>query len=237
MKQANNFTSTKPWSEKTCVNLWRFDTEYGIIIVLEDDIIVSPTFYNYALAVTEHYKSETYLLDFHFTIFFQWGFFIPFETIHDGFASFFMKVQVPGPIWTKQQWLSFKEWYSTNQSISAEEYLPEAVIQWSDSSWKKHFWKYLAETNKFIVYPLFIFYQFGWIGIHILSPSNAYQADLSLKAPILCFQKFTRPSMFMISFWNNARELQLFNHYKEDIEMTSMGASLLTWLPRNMRYL
>jgi hypothetical protein len=86
-----------------------------------------------------------------------------------------------GQCWTKKQWLEFKKWYLDNSRPKnySDWLVPESVIKWSESSWKKYFYYYMIQTNKYFVYPyLSLTSNFSDVGTHIKSKKYIFQRPL-----------------------------------------------------------
>jgi hypothetical protein len=130
--------------------------KYGSIILLEDDLYVSPYFYNYSKQAIEFYKEDENISQISLYKYpinnFTKDMFLPLE---DGSDNFFMTVASSwGQIWTDKQWRNFREWFKINDlSITQNDNLPDFVIKWKETSWLKYFIKYNQENNKFVVYP------------------------------------------------------------------------------------
>lgn len=134
---------------------------YDGIIMLEDDLFVSPWFYKYTLEAygfTKHTKNIAgiSLYSYRYNEFAD----LIFEPIDDGYDNYFMQVPSSwGQFWSKEQWQAFRKYYAIYQiqgaSCFEEEYrLPKEVLKWSNhSSWKKFFFKYIVDQNKYIFFP------------------------------------------------------------------------------------
>jgi len=131
--------------------------QYDAIIMLEDDLFVSPGFYEYTLQAIDFYKSDkkisgislyahTYNETAH----------LPFIPLADDSDVFFMQLPSSwGQCWTKEQWAGFRKWYKLNNKIelTPEIGIPANVANWPKSSWKKYFIWYMIEAEKYFVYP------------------------------------------------------------------------------------
>lgn len=134
-----------------CCNL---SQQYGSIIMLEDDLMVSAHFYNYALQALNHYGSDEQLAGISlYSYAVTENKFLPFYPVADNFDNYFLQLPSSwGQVYTAQQWQQFKSWYKNNK-ISNEQVLPQYVIKWGEKSWKKHFVQYMIEHNKYFVFP------------------------------------------------------------------------------------
>jgi hypothetical protein len=87
-----------------------------------------------------------------------------------------------GQAWTKKQWRGFKHFYNTKPQITDRDKIPESVKNWPESSWKKYFAKYLAEKQKFFVYPNVSYSTtFADIGVHWKDNMSFFQVMLELQ--------------------------------------------------------
>lgn len=129
--------------------------EYESIIVLEDDLLVSPYFYQYAKQAIEFYKDENALAGislYNYQV--AESCFYPFQAIDDGSDVYFMQVASSwGQAWTKTQWQKFRNWFSLNAELPSSAAIPNYLKQWGKHSWKKHFIHYLIDTDKYFVFP------------------------------------------------------------------------------------
>jgi len=159
--------------------------KYDAIIVLEDDLVVSPEFYNYTLSALTFYEKDHDICGISLNNpdvneFADLNF-IPIE---DGFDSYFIKTTSSrGQVWTSNQWLEFRTWYKINcdKALSLDN-LPEKILKWPESSWKKYFNKYQADSNKYFVYPrVSLTTNFGDAGTHYNYVGSLLQVNLLLK--------------------------------------------------------
>ncbi len=131
--------------------------EYGSIIMLEDDLFVSPYFYDYATSAAAFYENDDNIAGislflYRFHKYNNVSHFIPQK---NGFDTFF--IQLPsslGQLWTKKQWHGFKSYYEVCSEETPEDAkLPDFVKTWPASSWKKYYYRYLVDTDKYFVFP------------------------------------------------------------------------------------
>jgi len=131
--------------------------DYDGIILLEDDLYVSPQFYNYAQQAMPYYREDDaiagialYAHGFNETASF------PFYPFLDGSDVFFMQLACSwGQCWTKNQWTLFRQWINEKGESSSFNHpgLPGDIALWPETSWKKYFILYMIEKNLFFVYP------------------------------------------------------------------------------------
>lgn len=134
-----------------------YTKDFGSIIMLEDDLYVSPAFYLYArkaLDFTEHMDDiagvslYNHLFNVHTRE--------PFSAIEDGFGNWYMQMASSwGQAWTCEQWLKFKTWFlssENNEQFNLSQ-IPQNVASWSEKSWLKYFIKYMIENDLYFLYP------------------------------------------------------------------------------------
>ena len=130
--------------------------KYDALIMLEDDLLVSQSFYIYAKAACNFYKNDKRIAQLSLYSYsineFAYKPFYPAFSNADVYA-----MQVPqswGQCWTRQMWLDFKNFIiNSGDNFSYSAKMPKCINNWGDNSWKKVFANYLVLTNKFVVYP------------------------------------------------------------------------------------
>lgn len=130
---------------------------YGSIILLEDDLYVSPFFYIYASNSLQYYASDVNIagislyahsLNVHAKL--------PFTPVKEDSSVFFIQLPASwGQAWTHRQWDDFMEWYNSpsNDDNYESAAIPLNIARWPATSWLKIFTKYIIENNKYFVYP------------------------------------------------------------------------------------
>ena len=128
---------------------------YDALIVLEDDIVVSPLFYSYVQQCYDKYSSYDDIAGFslyNFNVNYQTAeIFTPLKNEYD---VYFMNCAMSwGEVWMKKQWMDFYQWYIEHQEFTYADNIPQAICKWPKSSWLKYHTRYCIETNKYFVYP------------------------------------------------------------------------------------
>ena len=157
--------------------------EYDGIIMLEDDLYVSPSFYMYALAALNYSRNDARIcgvslynhrLNVHARE--------PFEAIDDGFDNYYMQLASSwGQAFLPDMWTGFRSWYELNKDkdIGAAD-VPLNISSWSDRSWLKYFIKYLIDNDGYFLYPRVSFTtNFGDEGTHAAAGVNDLQVPLA----------------------------------------------------------
>lgn len=130
--------------------------KYGTIIMLEDDLYVSPSFYHFAGEALDFSKGNDYiggislynhLLNVHVRE--------PFEAVADQYDNWYFQFASSwGQAFSREQWQKFREWLAENDGKPLEgNTMPQNVSSWSDKSWLKYYIKYLIDTKKYFLYP------------------------------------------------------------------------------------
>ncbi|MBL4709045.1 MAG: glycosyltransferase family 2 protein, partial [Flavobacteriales bacterium] len=123
-------------------------------ILLEDDLIVAPYFYNYAILAQQFYEKDKAIAGISlYSYAVAESCFLPFHANDDGFHNYFMQVPSSwGQLWTAEQWRKFIHWKDsfTNDTAKA---LPNYVKEWGSNSWKKDFFQYLIDKELYFVFP------------------------------------------------------------------------------------
>ena len=127
---------------------------YGTIIMLEDDLLIAPGFYQYAQQASSFYTSDDKIAGISlFTYSVEENNFNPFQPIQDDSDVHFIQVASSwGQCWNKDQWSKFKSWLIENQR-GKESLLPEYILNWGNNSWKKLFINYLIDTDRYFAFP------------------------------------------------------------------------------------
>lgn len=152
---------------------------------MEDDIYVSPYFYDYITQAVEFYQNDNRIAGISlYSPRYNETAKLPFEPLHNNYDVFFNQIPTSwGQLWTPDQWKRFRNWYNvkSNVKISPKNIMiPQNVRRWPETSWKKYFFKYMIEKNKFFVYPyISLSTNFADPGSHIRKRTNTFQVPLS----------------------------------------------------------
>lgn len=153
---------------------------YENIIVLEDDIVVSPLMYIYAKQVIDYYKGRQEIAGFGLYSFQRNPINnLPFYPINNGSDVYFMQYACSwGQIWTRERWNDFYNWYEKNRDKDFSKCIniPQNVKQWKENSWLKYHVIYTILNHKYFVYPqIGLTTNFTDAGIHNNVSSTSYQ--------------------------------------------------------------
>jgi len=161
----------------------KFLEKYDALIVLEDDIVVSPNFFIYATQCVEKYKEDDRIAGislYNFNVNYQNK--LPFVPLKDSNDVYFMNcAQSWGQVWMRKQWFAFFCWYKDcSEEFADDEELPVCLSKWPKSSWLKYHTKYCIKENKYFVYPyLSLSTNNSDVGTHVNQKSTLFQSVLS----------------------------------------------------------
>ena len=182
---------------------------YGAAILLEDDLYVSPNFYNYTTAALNFSIDKDYIagvsLYNHLLNVHTMDCFRPYEDGYDNW--YFQFASSWGQAWTKKQWEEFKAWYTNNMVLEASSKLPQNVTDWSNESWLKYYISYLVTENKFFLFPKIGFStNFSDLGTHVGQDSTAFQIPLDYASKLHSnFSSLSQSNSIYDAFYENTK--------------------------------
>lgn len=197
----------------SCGNLLE---NHDAIIVLEDDVVVSPSFYTYAAQCVEKYKDNDeiagislygFIMNHHNHLTF-W----PMKTDSDVYLMQF--AQSWGQVWMKNQWNDFMKWYSSNSDddFIMTPHLPDSIGTWPKSSWLKYHIRYCIENDKYFVYPYSSLTTcFSDVGVHTKADSTYSQTPISFG---LQTSFKVSPTVRYDAFFESMNVLDFLSEYK-----------------------
>ncbi|MDE7160893.1 MAG: glycosyltransferase family 2 protein [Muribaculaceae bacterium] len=128
--------------------------EFDTLVILEDDIIVSPAFFNFTRHAVEKYSGDPRIAGislYSFPLNYLTG--RPFAPMHRGHDVHFMHTaQSWGEVWMRDSWRRFHAWYKDNTDFGPDADVPASLFKWS-RSWLKYHTRYCIETGCYFVYP------------------------------------------------------------------------------------
>jgi len=128
---------------------------FKAIILLEDDLFVSPYFYSYTEKVVDKYGEDNRIAEISLYKNESNGIIgVPFVNIQDGNDVFLMQdVSTWGQCWTENMWKSFVSWRDTHTEEDIQNVdMPERIKKWT-RAWSKYFNAYVADTGKHVLFP------------------------------------------------------------------------------------
>lgn len=179
------FQDTNLGLKKHVLKCGNLVSEYENIIVLEDDLYVAESFYEYACEALFFTKDDEKIAGVSlYNHLFNVNVREPFQALDDGYDNYFLQFASSwGQAFTNNQWQGFAKWLETNdgKDLKATD-MPEFVSSWSDKSWLKYCIRYVIETDKFFLYPRVSFTtNFSDEGTHETEANTNFQVPLSGK--------------------------------------------------------
>ena len=157
---------------------------YDGIILLEDDLIVSPSFYYYSIAASQFYTNKQHFCGISLYSYERNEFCdIPFSPTQDSFDTFLMKVPSScGQIFLNSHWSTFKIEYNKIIKIEETDFIPEQIYSWPETSWKKLYFKHMIKNDLYFVYPMHSYSSnMGTIGTHFFTDASFIKTNLTIK--------------------------------------------------------
>jgi hypothetical protein len=197
---------------------------FGSIIMLEDDLYVSPAFYTFSYEALAFYKNREKvggisLYNHKVNI----SNLVPFEPITDNSNVFFLQIASSwGQAWNRNQWGAFREWLVLNPFIQEDVFMPEYIKKWPNSSWLKHFINYLVDQDKYFVYPrIGLSTNFGDSGENNKKASTFFQVPLLQEERKFAFNTIEKSLSVYDSFFEiNSDVLKRMNPRLNDYDFS-----------------
>ena len=157
--------------------------KYGAVIILEDDLVVAPSFYHYTYQSVNRYAEDKHISGISLYSHAWNGYAnLEFRPARNEYDIYFGQYSITwGQCWTAKQWKRFKKWYFENENTlpDSNPYIPEAILRWSSQSWGKYFVSYMAENDLYYVIPYNAFStNFSEVGQHNAYRDTAHQVCL-----------------------------------------------------------
>lgn len=154
--------------------------EYGPVIILEDDLVVSPGFYKYAQGVLSCYGNSELLGGFSlYSYRLAETSLKPMYRVADDLPVYLLRFPSSwGQMYTTKQWKAFKTWLSNDDKTPVD--LPPFVRSWSAGSWKKDYLRYIIHQKKYFLFPKESYTSnMGYKGTNFTIDLNIFQVPLA----------------------------------------------------------
>lgn len=134
-----------------CASLTKY---FKGVIILEDDIFVSPFFYQFAVESLDYYGNDEKIAGialYNEEINGYVG--LPFQPVYNGGDTYaWQTVCSWGEVWNERMWNSFSKWLSGwNEDFSSIDMM-QRIKNWT-RAWSKYYYAYMISTDRFFVYP------------------------------------------------------------------------------------
>lgn len=210
------------------MSLGKWFDRFDAIVVLEDDIVVSPNFYSYTKQTVEKYHSCQNIAGislYGFSINYQIG--LPFQPIKDEHDIYFMNCAMSwGEVWMRDSWKKFYAWYLEHQDFPMMKHLPRSICSWNQKSWLKYHTRYCIEENKYFVHPYTsLSTNFGDAGEHSDGTSNTiYQVPMQCGKKIsFLLPDFNSKAVFYDGFFENIGLYNILGYTNDELCIDLQG--------------
>ncbi len=124
------------------------------VILLEDDLLVSPEYYKFTIQALDAYENEPEVAEISLFSYIMNGFVnLPFFPLHNGADVYAMQsVSTSGECFTWKMWSAFENWLKNwDQDFYAVD-LCDEERGWKNA-WSKYYDAYLSDTGKTVITP------------------------------------------------------------------------------------
>lgn len=128
---------------------------FKAIILLEDDLFVSPFFYSYVHKTLDKYGDDSRIAQISLYKNESNGYVgLPMSYMQNGSDVFLMQdVSTWGECWTESMWNQFKKWRDSHSDEDIQNIdLPDRIKKWT-RAWSKYYNAYVVDTGKYVLYP------------------------------------------------------------------------------------
>lgn len=155
---------------------------FRAVILLEDDLFVSPFFYSYVLQALDKYGDTLDVAQIALYHNETNGFVgHPHPKVNDGFEVFLAQSTCSwGQCWNEKMWKAFCEWrdHVCTDELISEQDMPARIKGWK-RAWSRYFNAYLLHQNKYVLYPqVSLTTNFSDAGEHGDDNNNVVQVNL-----------------------------------------------------------
>lgn len=198
---------------------------FKAIVLLEDDLFVSPFFYEYVEKTVEAYGEDESIAEISLYKNESNGYAgLPFSNIQDGNDVFLMQdVSTWGQCWTEQMWDKFVEWRDSHTEEDIQNVdMPDRIKKW-ERAWSKYYNAYVVATGRHVLYPnISLTTNFSDAGEHGGNQNSAVQVCLLQGEIMYSFKGHDELTTYDI-YNNNEAIPQWLNIQKENLCMDLYG--------------
>lgn len=204
------------------MSLGKWFDYFDSIVVLEDDIVVSPNYYTYTKqAVNKYYNIPGIAGISLYSIELNYQTRTPFVPIKDEHDAYFMNCAMSwGEVWMRDSWRKFYDWYLEHQDFPILLHLPVQICEWSAKSWLKYHIRYCIEENEYFVHPYTsLASNYGDVGEHNDGSSKSlFQVSMQYgKKSGFILPDFDEKAVFYDGFFENKALYDVIGKSKEEL--------------------
>lgn len=183
-----------------------YTKSYDFVIILEDDLTVSNSFYFFAREAIQKYGNDAIVAGISL---YKHNINIPtlrpFIPLRNGTDAFFFQyAQSWGQCYNSRMWNEFIVFYTEmmtdNQDINSFP-IPKYIKSWSSKSWLKYFMAYIVVESKYFVYPyVSLTTNHTEIGVHNSISSSDFHVELERDKVIYTFPNLIESPKYDVYF-------------------------------------
>ena len=197
------------------------------VILLEDDIYVSESYYDYTLQALDYYGDDYRIagISLHKNEV-DGSVNLPRIFYSDGSDAFLMQTVASwGECWTESMWNGFRKWFSVDEHKRLEDVdIPGYMKMWQ-KAWSKFFNAYLVAQNKYFVFPgVSLTTNFSEAGVHGKTSSCLGQVNILMGPKQFNFRRFEDMVKYDI-FGNNESIYEWLQMTKSSLFIDFWGTS------------
>ncbi len=167
--------------------------QYGAVVLLEDDLVVSARFYDYACGALAAHSDEPRLAGIALNALWFNGFtHQPFIPLLDDGDTFFLQLSTPqGQVYTAAQWAAFAAWLATAKPDAGGDAMHHLFSVFPTDDWLHIKARYLAASGRYYVYPReSLTTNFGEPGTHFADATALFQVPMQERRAHFRYQSF-----------------------------------------------
>jgi len=159
-----------------------FAERFEGIVLLEDDLVVSATYYEFSASALRRYQDDDRIAGVSlYALWFNGYNHLPFVPWPDGTDVFFLQVPYQqGQAFTRAQWARYRDWRgSRDPRPSPSDAIHPLFLRFPEEEWFPERIKYLITTGRYYVFPR-VSRSSGWgdAGTHFTRPSRWFQVPM-----------------------------------------------------------
>lgn len=191
--------------KKHILECGNYALEYGAVIILEDDLIVGPYYYEYVKAAHQFYGNDDRIAGVSLYSH-EWNGYInkKFSPVKKSGDVYFGQFSCTwGESWNSRQWKRFRDWYDVCPDFGNDGRMPWQIYGWGQS-WGKYFAKYIVDHGLYYVMPYkALSTTVGAAGVHALQKTLDTQVSVNMGTEEYRFVPFEIGSHYDMFFENS----------------------------------
>lgn len=193
-------------------------SKFRAVILLEDDLFLSPYFYQYVQQAVDKYENDDRVAEIALYTNEMNGYTgLPFSPLQNGSDTFLMQdVCTSGECFTEKMWQGFQAWLSKpeNEDISMIDMQP-AIKTWT-KAWSKFYNAYVVSQNLHVVYPrVAVSTNFNDVGTHGTNEDDAV-TQINLSEHRSEYRMYDYDSLITYDIYNNNEALYEWLHLSRE---------------------